>query len=274
MATMIANDCINCGACEPECPNNAISQGDPIFVIDPKLCTECVGFHDYEACAAVCPVDVCITDPNNVESEEVLIARARQLHPETDFGDSFESRFRKGQGKTAGATAAPAAAVQAAATSAGPSAAQAAADASAVSAFVEADVNYVELPPIDSWNIPLRCYKCNAVQEQNVKNFTIGNVIFCPHCHKSTVVRDNLNFHIRTLLKDSYDKWENEQREFVERRERELAQFVERRAKDAAAFEAHQERERERIREQLDIIGDTYDAAGKPYKKGSRFSWG
>src|SRR5262245_31794497 len=95
MATMIASDCINCGACEPECPNNAISQGDPIFVIDPKLCTECVGFHDYEACAAVCPVDVCITDPNNIESEEVLVARARALHPETDFGENFQSRFRK-----------------------------------------------------------------------------------------------------------------------------------------------------------------------------------
>ena len=51
MATMITNECINCGACEPECPNNAITQGDPVFVIDPKLCTECVGFHDYEACA-------------------------------------------------------------------------------------------------------------------------------------------------------------------------------------------------------------------------------
>ena len=75
MATMITSDCINCGACEPECPNNAISQGDPVYVIDPKLCTECVGFHDYEACAAVCPVDVCVTDPNNIESEEVLIAR-------------------------------------------------------------------------------------------------------------------------------------------------------------------------------------------------------
>ena len=47
MATMITSDCINCGACEPECPNNAISQGDPVYVIDPKLCTECVGFHDY-----------------------------------------------------------------------------------------------------------------------------------------------------------------------------------------------------------------------------------
>ncbi len=95
MATMITSDCINCGACEPECPNNAISQGDPVYVIDPKLCTECVGFHDYEACAAVCPVDVCVTDPNNIEAEDVLIARARSLHPETDFGENFQSRFRK-----------------------------------------------------------------------------------------------------------------------------------------------------------------------------------
>jgi hypothetical protein len=97
MATMITSDCINCGACEPECPNNAISAGDPVYVIDPLLCTECVGFHDYEACAAVCPVDVCVTDPNNIESEEVLISRARGLHKETDFGDSFQSRFRKGE---------------------------------------------------------------------------------------------------------------------------------------------------------------------------------
>jgi 4Fe-4S dicluster domain len=95
MATMITIDCINCGACEPECPNNAISQGDPVYVIDPLLCTECVGFHDYEACAAVCPVDVCVTDQNNIESEEVLIARARALHPGTDFGENFQSRFRK-----------------------------------------------------------------------------------------------------------------------------------------------------------------------------------
>ena len=95
MATMITSECINCGACEPECPNNAISQGDPVYVIDPLLCTECVGFHDYEACAAVCPVDCCVTDPNNIETEEVLIARARSLHKETEFGENFESRFRK-----------------------------------------------------------------------------------------------------------------------------------------------------------------------------------
>jgi NAD-dependent dihydropyrimidine dehydrogenase PreA subunit len=101
MATMITNDCINCGACEPECPNNAISQGDPVFVIDPQLCTECVGFHDYEACAAVCPVDCCVTDPNNIETEEALIARARVLHQDTDFGENFQSRFRKGEAQSA-----------------------------------------------------------------------------------------------------------------------------------------------------------------------------
>jgi 4Fe-4S binding protein len=107
MATTITSDCINCGACEPECPNNAIHQGDPVYVIDPALCTECVGFHDYEACAAVCPVDCCVPDPNNLETEEVLIARARALHPETNFDENFQSRFRKGQGAPAPAAAAP-----------------------------------------------------------------------------------------------------------------------------------------------------------------------
>jgi len=118
MATMITSDCINCGACEPECPNNAISQGDPVYVIDPLLCTECVGFHDYEACAAVCPVDVCVTDPNNIESEEALIARARELHKETNFGDSFQSRFRKGE--AVGAAAAPVAVAKAAVVASAP----------------------------------------------------------------------------------------------------------------------------------------------------------
>ena len=96
MATMITSECINCGACEPECPNNAITQGEEIYVIDPILCTECVGFHNYEACAAVCPVDCCVTDPNNVETEVVLIVRAKELHQDVEFGENFESRFRKG----------------------------------------------------------------------------------------------------------------------------------------------------------------------------------
>jgi ferredoxin len=107
MATMITNECINCGACEPECPNNAISQGDPVYVIDPLLCTECVGFHDYEACAAVCPVDCCVTDPNNVETEEVLIARARALHQDVNFEENFQSRFRKANPEAKPADAMP-----------------------------------------------------------------------------------------------------------------------------------------------------------------------
>ncbi len=128
MATMITSDCINCGACEPECPNNAITQGPTIFVIDPQLCTECVGFHDYEACAAVCPVDCCVTDPNNIEGEEVLIARAKALHQDSNFGEDFQSRFRKGESITASVAAAdvgsviapPAAAITAAAPAAAP----------------------------------------------------------------------------------------------------------------------------------------------------------
>jgi Pyruvate/2-oxoacid:ferredoxin oxidoreductase delta subunit len=101
MATMITSECINCGACEPECPNNAISQAEELYVIDPLLCTECVGFHDYEACAAVCPVDCCVTDPNNVEPEAALIARAKAIHQDVAFPENFESRFRKGEGQAA-----------------------------------------------------------------------------------------------------------------------------------------------------------------------------
>ena len=123
MATMITSECINCGACEPECPNEAITQQDDLYVIDPVLCTECVGFHDYEACAAVCPVDCCVTDPNNLESETVLIDRARVLHTDVDFGEVFESRFRTGEDA---AEAPPAPAVAEAANGAAEAAAAAA----------------------------------------------------------------------------------------------------------------------------------------------------
>ena len=105
MSTMITVDCINCGACEPECPNQAISQGEDIFVIDPQLCTECVGFNEQEACAAVCPVDCCLPDPNIVESEAVLYERARRLHPDAKIPPLAElppslSRFRNSAQRT------------------------------------------------------------------------------------------------------------------------------------------------------------------------------
>ena len=77
---MITEECINCHACEPECPNSAITQGDEIYEIDPNLCTECVGFSDTPMCAYVCPVDVCVDDPERRESEDELFARALRLH--------------------------------------------------------------------------------------------------------------------------------------------------------------------------------------------------
>jgi ferredoxin len=72
MALLITDACINCDVCEPECPNGAISQGDEIYVIDPKLCTECVGHYDTPQCVEVCPVDCIISNPGMVESKDQL----------------------------------------------------------------------------------------------------------------------------------------------------------------------------------------------------------
>ena len=114
MAIMITEECINCGACEPECPNNAIYEGgvewsfsdgtslsgtvntmdgntvdvserfDPIssdvYYISPDKCTECMGFHEEPQCAAVCPVDCCVPDPDNVELEGDLLEKKAKLH--------------------------------------------------------------------------------------------------------------------------------------------------------------------------------------------------
>jgi len=110
MSTMITEECINCGACEPECPNTAIYEGganyeyggkshtavaQDIYFIVPEKCTECVGFFDQEQCAAVCPVDCCIPDPNIPETEEVLLERAKKMHPDKEIPADFPSRFRK-----------------------------------------------------------------------------------------------------------------------------------------------------------------------------------
>jgi ferredoxin len=102
MAIRITDDCINCEACEPECPNNAIyapeetwkmSDGtsvnndteneagsDDFFYIATDKCTECIGFHEEPQCAAVCPVDCCVADDDNVESEAELMTKKDSLH--------------------------------------------------------------------------------------------------------------------------------------------------------------------------------------------------
>ena len=116
MAIIITDECINCGACEPECPNNAIydagaawkfSEGtslkgiidfgdghtidadaaqkpvsDEVYYIVPDKCTECVGFHDEPQCAAVCPVDCCIYDVDVRERKEDLLEKKKWMHLE------------------------------------------------------------------------------------------------------------------------------------------------------------------------------------------------
>ena len=72
MAIKITEECINSGACQPECPNNAISQGEEIYVIDPNLCTQCIGHYDEPQCQQVCPVDCIPLDPAHPESEDEL----------------------------------------------------------------------------------------------------------------------------------------------------------------------------------------------------------
>ena len=79
MALMITDECINCDVCEPECPNEAISQGPEIYVINPDKCTECVGHFDQPQCVEVCPVNCIPVNPDRVESRAVLLAKYEGL---------------------------------------------------------------------------------------------------------------------------------------------------------------------------------------------------
>jgi len=80
MAYKITDDCISCGVCESECPNDAISEGE-INVIDPEKCTECVGSYESSKCASICPVEACVPDPDHKENHEQLMEKWQKLHP-------------------------------------------------------------------------------------------------------------------------------------------------------------------------------------------------
>ncbi len=79
MSLKITDDCVNCDVCEPVCPNRAISAGPEIYVIDPTLCTECVGHHDEPQCVEVCPVECIVPDPAHVESGAALLQKFAAL---------------------------------------------------------------------------------------------------------------------------------------------------------------------------------------------------
>ena len=79
MALMITEECINCDVCEPECPNDAIYQGEEIYEIDPLKCTECVGHFDEPQCQQVCPVECIPLNPEFSETQAQLQAKYLKL---------------------------------------------------------------------------------------------------------------------------------------------------------------------------------------------------
>ncbi|ASM34566.1 ferredoxin [Campylobacter sputorum subsp. bubulus] len=78
MALMITNDCISCDACREECPDDAIFEDSPIYIIDPDRCSECIGDYAEPACIVVCPTDCIILDPDNIETAEELRLKHEQ----------------------------------------------------------------------------------------------------------------------------------------------------------------------------------------------------
>lgn len=81
MAYKINEECMACGSCEPECPNNAITGGSSRFLINPDKCTECVGIYKTSRCAEVCPFGAPVLDPVHKESQAKLLAKWKKLHP-------------------------------------------------------------------------------------------------------------------------------------------------------------------------------------------------
>jgi ferredoxin len=79
MALMITDECINCDVCEPECPNEAIFQGEEIYEVDAGKCTECIGHFDNPQCQEVCPVECIPVNPRKVESKDELLQKYRRL---------------------------------------------------------------------------------------------------------------------------------------------------------------------------------------------------
>ena len=265
MATTITSECINCGACEPECPNTAIYAGgvpwelngtpgaaiaQDIYYIVPSKCTECVGFHDHEACAAVCPVDCCIPDPANLESEGVLLQRARELHPETTFPDDAPSRFRK----EGGGTEAPAAngATVAAAPKPAPAPAAAAKPAAVAPAAAAAtSTSSAEFNPL-AWEVPVICKDCNEPWTIPYRLFEKGVVFHCPHCSGSFVPKTAMYRAVKETFEGFYN-----------RRKADREAFERKRVREAAAFEAKQAAEMEAFKQKLEELAHSMKPAGK-----------
>ncbi len=271
MATTITSECINCGACEPECPNTAIYAGgvpwelngtpgaaiaQDIYYIVPSKCTECVGFHDHEACAAVCPVDCCIPDPANLETESVLLARARELHPETTFPDDAPSRFRKegGAATPASADAAANGGAVAAPKPAPPPAPATKPAAVAPAAVAVSSASSAEFNPL-AWEVPVICKDCNEPWTIPYRLFEKGVVFHCPSCSGSFVPKTAMYRAVKETFEGFYNS---------RRADREA--FERKRARETAAFEAKQAAEMEAFKQKLEALAHSMKPAGKLVK--------
>ncbi len=82
MSLIITDECIACDACRDECPNTAIEEGDPVYIIESDRCTECVGSFDEPQCIEVCPVDCIVLDRDNQETMQELQFKFKQLEEE------------------------------------------------------------------------------------------------------------------------------------------------------------------------------------------------
>jgi ferredoxin len=268
MATTITSECINCGACEPECPNTAIYAGgvswdlngvnspaiaQDIYYIVPSKCTECVGFHDHEACAAVCPVDCCIPDPANLETEGVLLARARELHPETTFPDDAPSRFRKEGGAEAPAANGAAAETAKPAPVAAPKPAAPAPAAAPVAVAATSAAN-AEFNPL-AWEVPVICKDCNEPWTIPYRLFEKGVVFHCPTCSGSFVPKTAMYRAVKETFEGFYN-----------RRRAEREAFERKRARESAAFEARQAAEMDDFKQRLEALAHSMKPAGKLVK--------
>jgi hypothetical protein len=217
-----------------------------VFYIVPEKCTECVGFFDHEACAAVCPVDVCIPNPDIPETEEQLIVRAKQLHPGTEFGSDFPSRFRAGSESAAPPASAPAAGAPAPA--AAPVAPQAV-------AYAEPQLGPA-LPSIDEWEIPIECHACHGSYGVVFRHVRNGVVLRCPFCTATYIVTTPMHGNISRALETFYRRWTEEFAAFQDRRHRELEEFEERKR-----------RELEEFNESLKAIAQQVRPPGAPRKR-------
>jgi hypothetical protein len=203
-----------------------------IFYIVPEKCTECVGFHDQEACAAVCPVDCCVPDPARPETHEVLLARARELHPGENIPDDAPSRFKKEGAGESSAAAKPA--------DGGTAAAAPAPKAAPAAAVVQPVVEEAGLPvpALEEWEIPIDCFRCGGNYTVPFQYFRAGTVFYCPICQGSFVPTLSMVRGIEDALTTFYGRWSSAFELFHERRRRELEQFEERQRRELEQFEA------------------------------------